>query len=321
MSRLSRIPDIARRIAADGIHILVDLMGHTGVNRLGAIALRPAPIQVSFLGMLGTMGADFIDYLITDPIVTPPEFAPDFTEQFVTLPHSYLIAEPEPDPSHRPHRSARRALGLPEDGFVYCSFNSTYKIEPGTFDVWMSILAQVPGSVLWLCSSGPVLEENLRREASARGVDPERLVFAPFVPRPEHVRRHQAADLFLDTLLYNAAATASLSLTSGFAGLDLPGRYIRLAGRCQPADGGRPSRAHREGSGGLRTHRDRAGTVTPSSLRQLRERLAATREDVAAVRHAAIRPKSGIGLPRDVGQSRRGEPPTTDRSHRRFRPK
>ena len=89
-------PDIARRIAADGIHILVDLMGHTGVNRLGAIAMRPAPIQVSFLGMLGTTGADFIDYLITDSIVTPPEFAPAFTEQFVTLPSSYLIAEPEP---------------------------------------------------------------------------------------------------------------------------------------------------------------------------------------------------------------------------------
>jgi protein O-GlcNAc transferase len=206
-------PDIARRIAADGIHILVDLMGHTGVNRLGAIAMRPAPIQVSFLGMLGTTGADFIDYLITDPIVTPPEFAPAFTEQFVTLPSSYLIAEPEPVALGA--QITRRALGLPEDGFVYSSFNSAYKFEPGTFDVWMRILSRVPGSVLWLCSPGPVVEANLRREARARGVDAERLVFASFVPRPEHVRRHQAADLFLDTLLYNAAATASLSLQAG----------------------------------------------------------------------------------------------------------
>ena len=112
MSPPSRYPDLARRIAADGIHILVDLMGHTGVNRLGCLALRPAPIQVSFLGMLGTMGADFIDYLITDPIVTPPEFAPAFTEQFVTLPSSYLIAEPEPvGPGVQVTRRALRIAG------------------------------------------------------------------------------------------------------------------------------------------------------------------------------------------------------------------
>jgi predicted O-linked N-acetylglucosamine transferase (SPINDLY family) len=212
VARLS-YPDIARRITADGIHILVDLMGHTGVHRLGAVAMRPAPIQVSFLGMLGTMGADFIDYLITDPIVTPPEFAPAFTEQFVTLPSSYLIAEPEPIAPRV--EVSRRAHGLPDDGFVFCSFNSAYKIEPGSFDVWMRILSQVPGSVLWLYSPGPVVDDNLRREARARGVAPERLVFASLVPRLEHVRRHLAADLFLDSLLYNAAATASLSLQAG----------------------------------------------------------------------------------------------------------
>ena len=207
--------DLARRIAADGIHILVDLMGHTGVNRLGTLALRPAPIQVSFLGMLGTTGADFIDYLITDPIVTPTGFAPSFTERFVTLPNSYLIAEPESESEPAPDAVQRSALGLPAEGFVFCCFNGVYKIDPGTFDVWTRILLGVPGSVLWLYSPGRAVEENLRREAAARGLDPARLVFAPAVPRPEHIRRHRSADLFLDTLLYNAAATASASLQVG----------------------------------------------------------------------------------------------------------
>jgi predicted O-linked N-acetylglucosamine transferase (SPINDLY family) len=211
--------NLAQRIVADGIHILVDLMGHTGVNRLGAFALRPAPIQVSFLGMLGTTGGDFLDYLITDRIVTPPEYAPDFVEKLVTLPDCYLIAEPL-DPADRPDPAIvspdlRKANGLPEDGFVFCSFNSAYKIEPGTFNVWMKVLSRVPGSVLWLHSTGALLEDNLRREAMARGVPPERLVFASFLPRPEHIARHRAADLFLDTLVYNAAATASLALQTG----------------------------------------------------------------------------------------------------------
>jgi predicted O-linked N-acetylglucosamine transferase (SPINDLY family) len=221
------VPELARRIAADGIHLLVDLMGHTGINRLGALALRPAPVQVSFLGMLGTTGADFLDYLITDRTVTPPEFAADFTEKFVTLPHSYLIAEPlgaDARPAEPEDRAAlRSAHGLPERAFVYCSFNSTYKIEPRAFDVWMRILSRVPDSVLWLYTAGPAFEDNLQREAAAHGVDPGRLVFARFVPRPEHLRRHRAADLFLDTLLYNAAATASLALQAGLPVLTCPG--------------------------------------------------------------------------------------------------
>jgi predicted O-linked N-acetylglucosamine transferase (SPINDLY family) len=223
----SSLPDLARRIAADGVHILVDLMGHTGVNRLAALAARPAPIQVSFLGMLGTTGAEFIDYLITDRTVTPPEFAADFTEKFVTLPHSYLIAEPLgaalPPAESEGKPQLRRVHGLPEDAFVFCSFNSTYKIEPRVFGAWMRILAAVPEGVLWLYTAGPAFEDNLRREAEVRDVAAGRLVFAPFVPRPEHLRRHQAADLFLDTLLYNAAATASLALQAGLPVLTCPG--------------------------------------------------------------------------------------------------
>jgi protein O-GlcNAc transferase len=205
--------DLARRIHADGIHILVDLMGHTGVNRFATLAHKPAPIQVSFLGMLGTMGADFIDYLIADPIAAPPEFAADFTEKLVTMPHSYLIAEPTAlPPGPVPDRTV---YGLPPTGFVFCSFNNTYKFEPRMFRVWMRILEQTPGSVLWLFSSGAITEDNLRREAAAYGIDPARLIFAGFLPREQHLPRHLAADLFLDTTPYNAAATSSLALQCG----------------------------------------------------------------------------------------------------------
>ena len=170
--------------------------------------------------MLGTCGAGFLDYLIADPTVGPAEFAPWFTEKFATLPDCYLIAEAEPPPAG----TVRRAkLGLPEDAFVFCSFNSAYKIEPAIFDVWMRILAATPGSVLWMYAASPLVETNLKREATARGVAAERLVFAPFVPRPEHLARHQAADLFLDTRLYGAAATASLALQAGLPMLTCPG--------------------------------------------------------------------------------------------------
>ncbi len=265
-------PDIARRIAADGIHILVDLTGHTGVNRLGSLAMRPGPIQVSFLGMLGTMGADFIDYLITDPIVTPPEFAPSFTEQFVTLPSSYIVAEPEAVASSAP--VTRRAFGLPDDAFVYCSFNSAYKVEPRSFDVWMRILSRVPGSVLWLYSTGQVIEENLRREAGARGIAPERLVFAPLLPRREHIRRHQAADLFLDSLLYNAAATASLSFQAGLPVLTCKGdTFASRVGASLLTAVGLPELIARDPLDYERRAIELARN--PANLRQLRESLAA----------------------------------------------
>ena len=217
---LLSIDALARRISADGVHVLVDVMGYTGFHRLGVFARRPAPIQASFLGMLGTCGADFLDYLVADPTVGPTEFGPWFTEKFATLPDCYLIAEPEPAPTGTVRRAEH---GLPEEAFVYCSFNSAYKIEPVIFDVWMRILASVPGSVLWMYASSPLVETNLKREATARGVAAERLVFAPFVPRPEHMARHQAADLFLDTRLYGAAATASLALQAGLPMLTCPG--------------------------------------------------------------------------------------------------
>jgi predicted O-linked N-acetylglucosamine transferase (SPINDLY family) len=217
------VNDLARRIHADGIQVLIDLMGYTGVHRIGALALRPAPLQVSYLGMLGTTGADFIDYLITDPVATPPALAEFFTEKFVTLPHSYLVTDPRPEVGRR---LGRAGYGLPEEAFVFCSFNNAYKIEPEGFGVWMNILTQVPGGVLWLYAPGPAVEANLRREAAARGVNPERLRFAPLVPRAEHLARHEAADLFLDTWRYNAAATASLALGMGLPVLTCPGQTL-----------------------------------------------------------------------------------------------
>jgi predicted O-linked N-acetylglucosamine transferase (SPINDLY family) len=226
--------------------------------------------------MLGTTGAEFLDYLITDHTVTPPEFVPDFAEKLVTLPHSYLIAEPlgadlsPAGPEERP--VLRRANGLPEMSFVYCSFNSTYKIEPRVFGAWMRILSLVPDSVLWLYSAGPAFEENLRREATARGVAAERLVFAPFVPRPEHLRRHRAADLFLDTLVYNAAATASLALQAGLPVLTCLGDTFasRVGASLLNAVG-----MHELVAADLDEYEHRAVDLAqrPESMRQVRERL------------------------------------------------
>lgn len=218
--------DIGYQIASDNIHILVDLMGYTGFNRVASFAMRPAPVQVNFLGMLGTMGADFFDYIITDSFLTPESYQVFFDEKFVFMPNSYLIAELEPE--FFSEKCDRKNYGLPSDGFVFCSFNNSYKIEPRGFSVWMRILKQVPNSVLWLAgqSGGYLLEKNLRKEAARCGVDENRLIFAGFLPRQEHLKRHQVADLFLDSFVYNAAATSSLALQLGLPVLTCPGETL-----------------------------------------------------------------------------------------------
>lgn len=205
--------EAAQRIHADAVDILVDLKGYTESARTGIMALRPAPVQVNYLGYPGTMGVDFIDYIITDRFVSPPEHEPFYSERFAYLPDCYqindskrAIAEPAP---------TRAQCGLPEQGFVFCCFNSNYKITPEVFAVWMRLLKQIPGSVLWLLESNATACINLRREAQAHGVDAERLVFAPRLPLPEHLARHHAADLFLDTLPVNAHTTASDALWAG----------------------------------------------------------------------------------------------------------
>lgn len=215
--------NICVKIASDNIQILVDLMGYTGFNRVDCFAMRPAPIQVSFLGMLGTMGADFFDYIITDSFLTPENYQVFFDEKFIYMPHSYLIAELEPECFFE--KVDREKYGLPSNGFVFCSFNNSYKVEPTGFLIWMRILNQVPGSVLWLAglSNGALFEKNLRKEALRCGVDDSRLIFAGFLPRNEHLIRHQLADLFLDSFIYNAAATSSLALQLGLPVITCPG--------------------------------------------------------------------------------------------------
>lgn len=205
--------EAARRIRADGIDILVDLKGYTLGCRTEILALRPAPVQVSFLGYPGTMGADFIDYVIGDRVVTPLAQAGDYDEKIVQLPGAY-----QPNDSRRAIAEttpSRAACGLPESGFVFCCFNNTYKITPALFRLWMRLLAQVPGSVLWLFEANPTARDNLVYEAASAGIDPDRIIFAPRMELAEHLARHTHADLFLDTLPYNAHTTASDALWCG----------------------------------------------------------------------------------------------------------
>jgi protein O-GlcNAc transferase len=195
------------------IDILVDLMGFTEGSRTGVFARRPAPIQVNYLGYLGTMGAEYIDYIIADRTVIPESQVSLYAEKAVYLPNSF-------QPTDRKRRISDKMLtrgevGLPKEGFVFCCFNANYKITPEIYDIWMRILRQVDGSVLWLFANNAETERNLRSEAAARGISAERLIFAPAMPLPEHQARLQLADLFLDTLPYNAGATASDALWAG----------------------------------------------------------------------------------------------------------
>ena len=202
---------LSRRL---GIDIAVDLNGFTTYSRTKIFALRAAPIQVNYLGYPGTMGADFIDYLVGDSTVVPEDHRPGYAEKIAYLPDTY-----QPNDTRRPISErifTRAELGLPEQGFAFCCFNSTYKITPEVFDDWMAILGQVPGSVLWLLQTSALAMANLRREAEQRGIAGDRLVFAKRMPLPEdHLARHRLADLFLDTLPYNAHVTTTDALWAG----------------------------------------------------------------------------------------------------------
>lgn len=203
------------------IDIAVDLKGFTADSRVGIFAHRPAPVQVNYLGYPGTLGADYMDYILADRWVIPPEHQPCFTENVVYLPESYQVNDQDRVIAGR--TLTRSEAGLPEAGFVFCCFNNNYKIIPETFEVWMRLLARVPGSVLWLLSSNPVATRNLRSEAGRRGIAPERLIFAPQTRVDEHLARHRLADLFLDTVPYNAHTTASDALWAGLPVLTLAG--------------------------------------------------------------------------------------------------
>ena len=207
----SEIADLIRKLEID---IVIDLNGFTRNARLGLFAQRPAPIQVNYLGYAGTMGANYYDYIIGDRTVIPPEHFDFYSERIVWLPGSFLVNDARrPIAARVPPRSE---LGLPEEAFVFCCFNQSYKIGPGIFDIWMRLLQDVDGSVLWLKGNDAVAVRNLRIEAEHRGVAPNRLVFAPPVALvSEHLARQSHADLFLDTEYYNAHTTACDALWAG----------------------------------------------------------------------------------------------------------
>ena len=205
-----QIATLARSLSLD---IAVDLKGFTEDSRTGVFAYRCAPVQVNYLGYPGTMGADYIDYIIADHIVIPPQRRRFFDEKIVYLPNSYQVNDSKRAIADQ--NFTRTELGLPASGFVFCSFNNSYKILPATFASWIRILNAVEGSVLWLLDANDASTKNLKREAASRGLSPERLVFAKRMPLAEHLARHRCADLFLDTLPCNAHTTASDALWAG----------------------------------------------------------------------------------------------------------
>jgi protein O-GlcNAc transferase len=195
------------------VDIAIDLGGHTGLTRLQIFSHRPVPVQASWLGFPGTTGAPFIDYLIADATVTPPEDQPFYCEKLVRLPDCFFPTDPARNIGIVPSRAEK---GLPQQGFVFCCFNNSWKITRPLFDVWMRLLNRIPESVLWLKQTAPDTRTNLEREAVARGISPERLIFAGNVPlEKDHLARYALADLFLDTLPYNAHATACDALWAG----------------------------------------------------------------------------------------------------------
>lgn len=214
------VVDAARRIAADELDILVVLNLFTTDCRPEIAALRPAPVQVSYMLQV-TSGADFLDYFLTDVVASPPGSEVQFSEKLVYLPPSCLAADGSMEIADT--TPGRAECGLPDGAFVFCCFNNPYKIDPAIFDVWMRILGAVPGSVLWLFTRHAEVEPNLRREAEARGIDGNRLVFAGKVDHPDHLARHRLADLFLDTPLVNAHTTAVDALAAGMPILTCPG--------------------------------------------------------------------------------------------------
>ncbi|MBF0178977.1 MAG: tetratricopeptide repeat protein [Magnetococcales bacterium] len=219
--------DAAQRIHDDDIHILLDVKGYTNGSRPGILARRPAPVQVNYLAYPGTMGATFIDYLIADRFILPPRHLKYYDEAVIYLPDCY-----QPNDGQRriaAFPNDRNACGLPENAFVFCCFNNTYKITETFFSIWMRLLQAVPESVLWLLETNPSAKKNLQQEATMRGVPPDRLIFAPLLPNEQHLARYRLADLFLDTLPYNAHTGASDALWAGLPVLTCGGHTF--AGR------------------------------------------------------------------------------------------
>lgn len=213
--------DAARKIHVDGVDILVDLTGRSGDHRFGILAFKPSPIQVSYLGFLGTSGSRYMDYIITDRVVTPAQQARFYSENFVYLPNCYQVNNYE-----HPRTECvfdRSDFNLPQRETVFCSFNNTYKIEPNVFRAWMTILKRVPGAVLWLYRENEAAMKNLCFEAEKNGVERNRLIFSKSMPLEKHIGRLKLADIALDTIVYNGGATTSNALAAGIPVVTLPG--------------------------------------------------------------------------------------------------
>lgn len=226
---LTRLGDLeaATAIKQRKIDILVNLNGYFGRARQGVFSHKPCPIQVNYLGFPGTIGADYVDYILADLHVIPPEHEAYYTEKVVYLPDTYQVNDSKRGIAVR--TPTRAEAKLPDTGFVFCCFNNNYKITPDIFDIWMRLLNKVQGSVLWLLGDNAAASRNLRRESERRGVAPERLIFAEMIKLDEHLARHKLADLFLDTLPYNAHTTGSDALWAGLPlvtcqGTTFPGR-------------------------------------------------------------------------------------------------
>jgi protein O-GlcNAc transferase len=205
--------EVAQLLRDREFDIAVDLKGHTEGSRPGILAHRPCPVQVNYLGYPGTIAAPWLDYIIADAMVLPFDQRNFYSEKIVHLPHCYQVNDStRPIAAETPTRSQ---AGLPQDGFVFCCFNAAWKITPAVFDIWMRLLTKVEFSVLWLLEDNAAMPGHLRAAAAARGVDPARLVFAPRTASAAHLARHRLADLFVDTLPYNAHTTASDALWAG----------------------------------------------------------------------------------------------------------
>ncbi len=214
--------EVAKLMRAMEMDVVIDLSGHTEGTRLDVLAHRPAPAQATYLGFPGTLGLPYIDYLISDPRIIPDELEQHYGEKILKLPHCYLPRDNSVVPS--PDTPKRSDFGLPEEGVVFCSFNHDYKINPPLFKVWMDLLKEVPGSVLWLMKLNEGAHKNLAESARTHGVDPSRIIFAERVPRVEdHLARYRLADVFIDTFPYNGHTTAGDALRAGLPVVSLCG--------------------------------------------------------------------------------------------------
>jgi predicted O-linked N-acetylglucosamine transferase (SPINDLY family) len=278
-----RFVDVSRRTDADvvalmremEIDIAVDLAGFTEGQRARIFARHAAPVQVNYLGFPGTLGASYMDYIIADEFVIPPASRPHYAEEVVCLPNCF---HPTDDRRPLPGKTPRAAFGLPDDALLCCSLNNSYKYNEAALDIWVRIIRPVPQAALWLLAPDPATEANLRSYVTARGLPAERLVFSRRLPYEEHLARLTCADLFLDTLPFNAGATASDVLWAGVPLLTCTGEAFaaRMAG----------SLLHAVGLPELVTSNleeyERVGSALvaePARLSALRQRMEAARHD------------------------------------------